>query len=109
MTEYLFMNVVALLIAVLFALRLKNWRQIQSALKIALLATILAYPWLYFGIAQHAWGHGDPGPVLFGVPLNELILAFIMTFANASALLAVVGSVLQRPARGAETEKRPAE
>jgi hypothetical protein len=70
-----------------------TWRCLRSprdravVLKVSVAVSFLGFPWDFFGIHQKAWTHPNPGPVLFGVPLNEVLLSFLMAYITAGILL----------------------
>jgi hypothetical protein len=101
---YLFVNLIAVAIAVVVALRLGSRRRFVRIFKVALLAPLLSFPWLFYGITRESWAHGDPGPILMGVPLNELILAFLMTFVTAGVLLIRMPGIVHEARRGTESK-----
>jgi len=111
LSEYSLMNLVAVFLAAIVAVFLRKRRRILRIIKLSLLAPALSFPWLYFGINQKAWAHGDAGPVFMSVPINELVLAFLMTFVNGGVLLLCHRSILEEARRRTEaknssTEKR---
>lgn len=64
-------------------------RQLLFAARIALLVTLLAYPWDYFAIHLGAWSYPvDPGSVVNRVPINDLIFMILCTLLTSCALLA---------------------
>ena len=87
MSKYTLVNCIAMALAVLTLIMLRDWRRVVRVLKIAILGPLLSFPWLYFGISQGSWSHGDPGPLFMKVPLNELALAFLMTVVNGGVLV----------------------
>jgi hypothetical protein len=100
--NYLWMNILALLAALVVASRLRKRRQLARIVKISLLVVPLCFPWLYFGISREAWSHGDPGPLFMGVPANEIALSFIMTFVNSGILLLNYRAILHESHRSTE-------
>lgn len=109
MNNYFLVNLVALPFAIAVALLVFNKRQLIRLLKISLLAPPLAFPWLYFGISQKAWAHGDPGPLFMNVPLNELLLTFLMTFVNGGILLKNYSAILHESGGGTKAKDGAAE
>lgn len=83
MPGYELVNLIALFPLLLVGAILWRRRKLSRTLKISMVAPLLSFPWLYFGITRKAWAHGDPGPLFMAVPLNEVVLSFIMTFLNA--------------------------
>lgn len=103
---YCLMNIFASVIALIVAVRLQQIGRLGRIFKISLLVVPLSFPWLYFGISRQAWGHGDPGPRFMNVPVNEIALSFIMTFANAGILLLNCGAILHEAHRRTEAKYR---
>lgn len=66
---------------------LRSTRDRLLVLKVSLAVSFLGFPWDFFGIQQKAWAHPAPGPILFGVPLNEIVLSFLMAYITAGILL----------------------
>ena len=96
MPEYTKLNLILLIMAIAtnrFLLRPSGHRSV--AFKIALLVPFLGFPWDHFGISHRAWGHSDPGPIFLGVPLNEMALAFLMSYITAGALLSNRRTILE--------------
>jgi lycopene cyclase domain-containing protein len=59
------------------------WKNVR----IAVLVTILSYPWDFFAIMNKAWVYPkDPGIRLFSVPLNDLWFIFVCTLITTSLL-----------------------
>lgn len=73
--------------AVVTSLCLSSLRDKLVVLKVSFAVSFLGFPWDFFGIQQKAWAHPDPGPILFGVPLNEMVLSFLMAYITAGILL----------------------
>lgn len=109
MSHYLQVNLVALVFAIAVVALISNRRQLIRLIKISLLAPPLAFPWLYFGIAQRAWAHGAPGPLFMNVPLNELLLTFLMTFVTGGILLKNYSAILNESRRGSKAKNSAAE
>lgn len=88
MTEYTIFNlcISALAVAVMCITRVRRptvWKNVR----IAVLVTILSYPWDFFAIMNKAWVHPkDPGIRLFSVPLNDLWFIFVCTLITTSLL-----------------------
>lgn len=95
MSYYTLVNAFATAVAVAVWVSLKSTRQRLRLLKLSALSAMLGFPWLYFGIQQEAWTHSAPGPRLFDVPINELMLAVIMSFINGGVLLLNYHAILQ--------------
>jgi hypothetical protein len=69
-----------------------------------MVAPLVSFPWLYFGITQKAWAHGDPGPAFMDVPISEIALSFVMTFLNTGVWLINYGLIANEANRGAESK-----
>lgn len=96
MNRFAAFNVVfTIAVAIALAAVLRSRRELRVTLQVAVYVTALAYPWDFFAITLGAWTYGDPGPRLFGVPINDLIFIF-----GASALSAgvFVRAILRRDA-----------
>ena len=109
MSGYSFMNLIASIMVVIVVIFLRSRRKILRVFKLSLLAPPLTFPWLYFGISQRAWAHGDPGPVFMNVPLNELVLTFIMTFVGAGVFTLHFDAIIHEARRSAESEDSTAQ
>lgn len=56
--------------------------------RVAVLLTLVAYPWDFFAIQLGTWTYPrDPGPRLYGVPFNDLIFIWLCTYMTCCALL----------------------
>ncbi len=77
--------VLGILLVVTGSLLLKSKPHFVAVLKTSLLLGLLSHPFNYLCIQLSAWDHTDPGPLLFGVPINDLIFIFYISFF-ASAL-----------------------
>lgn len=65
-------------------------RDLQIAARIAILITLIAYPWDFFAIELNVWRYpADPGPTIYGVPANDLIFMWLCTFLTSSLLIAL--------------------
>ena len=57
------------------------------AARIALLVTLISYPWDFFAVKLGVWRYPvDPGPTLHGVPLNDLLFIWLCTYFTCSLL-----------------------
>lgn len=87
MTDYGILNVFLLTAgATALLLWTTTWREMVSVVRTAGAITLLAFPWDHFAIRWGAWAHTDPGPELFGVPVNDLLMCFACTLFSASLL-----------------------
>jgi hypothetical protein len=67
-----------------------RWRTLSVAAKVGVLLTLIAYPWDFFAIQFNAWRYvNDPGPLVYGVPFNDLIFMWLCTYLACTALIAV--------------------
>lgn len=105
MSDYAALNLILVVVAVVASrlLRVRR-RDAVRALKISVLIPFLGFPWDFFGIHHRAWGHGDPGPTLLGVPLNEMLLAFLMSYTTAVVLLCNRVTIFEEARRQADAE-----
>lgn len=94
---------VPLTVMSLALLRLTS-RQLLAA-RVALTATLLAHPWLLVGSELQAWAYNDPGPVLLGVPINDLVLCFQVTLISASLLISNRREILHKSRSKAQSKK----
>lgn len=67
-----------------------RWRDIQRSARIAVLMTLIAYPWDFFAIQLNVWRYpADPGPTVYGVPVNDLVFMWLCTLLTSSVLIAI--------------------
>lgn len=60
-----------------------------ASARVALLVTLIAFPWDFFAIQFSAWRYpNDPGPRIYGVPVNDLVFIWLCTFLACSVLVA---------------------
>jgi lycopene cyclase domain-containing protein len=65
-------------------------RQTLLAARIALLLTVIYYPWDFFAIRLGVWTYPkDPGLRIYQVPLNDLIFIWLCSFLTCCVLIAV--------------------
>lgn len=80
MSKYLLLNLALIAGCLLLAPWLLGSRvQLKAAAKAALVLTLLAYPWDFMLLHLGAWDHQYAGPVLFRVPIYDLLFVFIST------------------------------
>jgi lycopene cyclase domain-containing protein len=93
MTRYTVYN----LALALFALPLSCWllgpwdrlRALLRCARVALLMTLIGYPWDFFAIKLGVWRYPNyPGYTLHGVPLNDLLFMWVCTHLACSVLMA---------------------
>jgi hypothetical protein len=102
MSRYTIVNLLAAILVVGVGVLLRRRRRLSRTMKISMVAPLLSFPWLYFGVTQKAWSHGDPGLVLMGVPLNEVALSFIMTFVNSGIFILNYQAIIDETSRSAK-------
>ena len=103
MSNYFLMNAVASLVAIAIALSLQR-ESLSRCLKMSILSLLLGFPWLYFGIHQKAWGHGENQLSFFGVPLQELALVVLMTFIASGLYSLNYRAILEQAGGSSETK-----
>ena len=65
-------------------------RHLLRSARIALLLTMIYYPWDFFAIRLGVWRYPlDPGLRIYEVPLNDLIFIWLCSFLACSVLTAV--------------------
>src|SRR5260370_40242312 len=65
-------------------------RHLLLAARIALLITVLLYPWDFFAIRLGVWTYPkDPGLRIYGVPLNDSFFIWLCSFLAAVILIRV--------------------
>lgn len=64
-------------------------RQLLLSARVALLVTLIGYPWDFFAIQLGVWKYpGDAGLKIYDVPLNDLIFIWLCTYLTCSFLIA---------------------
>jgi lycopene cyclase domain-containing protein len=96
MNRYTLYNLVLGIVVVGFAFRLLSGPgrrdRVLLAARIALIVTMIGYPWDFFAIHLGVWSYPNaPGPKLYGVPLNDLLFMWECTFLSAATLIVVTG------------------
>jgi lycopene cyclase domain-containing protein len=67
-------------------------RNLTLSARIAVLVTLIAYPWDYFAIHVGVWRYPNaPGLRLHDVPLNDLVFIWLCSHLACSFLIAVHG------------------
>jgi hypothetical protein len=75
----------------------RRLRGTQLSVRSATLMALTAFPWDYFGVQQGAWRYPlNPGLIIYGVPVNDLLLIWVGTHFSCSIFYAAVC----RPYRG---------
>lgn len=91
MTSYGLFNVVLALAAFSAAAVLFPQPKLQHARtagRVALLITIFAYPWDFFAVRLGVWLYPvEPGVMLYGVPVNDLVFMWLCSYFGASFLM----------------------
>lgn len=60
------------------------------AARVALLITLLLYPWDFFAVRLGVWVYPtDPGLTIYGVPLNDSVFIWLCSFLASVVLLEV--------------------
>jgi len=87
-TIYNFCLALGVLAAVaLVAPRPLSMHWFSKSARAALLLTVFAYPWDFFAISVGVWSYPqDPGFMVFGVPLNDLVFMWLCTFLSVNLL-----------------------
>lgn len=66
----------------------RRLERVLQAARIALLITVLAYPWDFFAIHLNVWTYPrDPGPRLHTVPLNDLVFMWLCSLLACSLII----------------------
>ena len=103
MTEYVVLNTVLGMVASGVAMRtISSLSQLRLVASLSASAVVLGLPWDYMALGLGAWAHGDPGPRIFTVPVNDLVLIFLMTFTTSSL---VSGFILKQRRSGQATSE----
>ena len=67
-----------------------RWRDLRVSSRIAFLMVAIAYPWDFFAVQLKVWVYPlDPGPTLYGVPINDSAFIWLCTHLTASVLLVI--------------------
>jgi lycopene cyclase domain-containing protein len=63
-------------------------RDVGRGARVALIMTLLGYPWDFFAIQRGVWAYPrDPGWRLHGVPLNDLVFMWLCTYFACCVLV----------------------
>jgi lycopene cyclase domain-containing protein len=93
MTPYIAYN----LALAVFVLPISYWfvgsqnrvRNIILSARIALLVTLISYPWDFFAIHAGIWRYPyDPGWKIYDVPINDLVFIWLGTYLSCCVLIA---------------------
>ena len=64
-------------------------RHLTLSARIALLITVIYYPWDFFAIRLGVWMYpADPGVRIYQVPLNDLVFIWLCSFLTCCVLIA---------------------
>jgi lycopene cyclase domain-containing protein len=64
-------------------------RQLRVSARIALLLTVLYYPWDFFAIRMGVWTYPyEPGLRIYQVPFNDLVFIWLCSFLTCCVLFA---------------------
>lgn len=93
MTPYTAFNVALAILILLLSCVLVGYgngrRPFILSARVALLLTLLGYPWDFFAIHAGAWRYpNDAGLRIYDVPLNDLIFIWLCTYLACSFLIA---------------------
>lgn len=65
-------------------------RVLFLAARVALLITLLLYPWDFFAVRLGVWVYPkDPGLTIYGVPFNDSVFIWLCSFLTSVVLLEV--------------------
>jgi lycopene cyclase domain-containing protein len=60
----------------------------RRAAKVALAVMLIGLPWDYFAIKQGIWRYPvEPGPLLHGVPVNDLVFIWLCSYLASTVLI----------------------
>jgi len=82
----IFNLVFGLLTLLTVTVAVRSGRRVMTLIQTALYVTLVAYPWDHFAITSGAWTYGDPGPLLYRVPLNDMVFIFLGSLFSAVIL-----------------------
>lgn len=93
MTRYTAFNLslAALILPISYFLAGRRTRQRHLLLsaRVALLVTLIGYPWDFFAIQVGVWRYpSDAGLKIYNVPLNDLVFIWLCTYLACSFLIA---------------------
>jgi hypothetical protein len=95
MSRYTIFNLVLAAILIPTSIYLLNQasclRKFKVAHRIAAKLALFAYSWDFFAIQLGAWRYPkDPGPKLYGVPLNDLVLIWICSQFSVALFIVII-------------------
>ena len=97
----------AVLACAALGLFVRSAAQLRTVAQISLVITILGFPWAFFGIRLGAWAHSNPGPTIASVPINEVILGFLISVITSSILTRHSSAILREARRVSKAKKSP--
>lgn len=65
---------------------LRSRAHFVACVRAALTIVVMAFPWGVFARVVRVWEYIDPGPTLYGVPLNDLWFMGTCTFFTSALL-----------------------
>jgi uncharacterized membrane protein YoaT (DUF817 family) len=89
---YTFYNLLLAVVILTFAYWItgRNSRILFLAARVALLITLLLYPWDFFAVRLGVWVYPkDPGLTIYGVPFNDSVFIWLCSFLASVVLLEV--------------------
>ena len=91
MTTYSIYNCVVGVILIAGSLWLNSedrWRRAALAARVGLVVAAFGYPWDFFAIHLKSWRYPiDPGTLIHGVPVNDLVLMWICTYFTSALMI----------------------
>lgn len=95
MSKYSIFTIAIVTASTFVSLYLLNHRNqlhsFRTAATIALKMTLIAYPWDFFAIQLGAWTYPqDPGPRLYGVPINDSLFIWACTLFTVAVLIFIL-------------------
>jgi lycopene cyclase domain-containing protein len=86
-TNYVLFNLVfGAVVSLTVAFAAMNRRHLVTLLQTAIYVTLVAYPWDHFAIVSGAWTYENPGPLLFRVPINDIVFIFLGSLFSSVVL-----------------------
>lgn len=86
MTTYTWLNVALAIIALSLGLwHMRSNSPLFVAIRVGCLGLLIAVPWDFFSLEFGIVHYPDPGPIVFRIPLNDMVFTFLMTFICALA------------------------
>jgi len=86
-TNYVLFNLVfGAVVSLTVAFAVRSRRRLMTLIQTAIYVTLVAYPWDHFAIVSGAWTYENPGPLLFRVPINDMVFIFLGSLFSAVVL-----------------------